>query len=54
MYRFKRIIVCIEDRRGEVSHILDKQPFASYEEAHEWLQSKGFKHYLFVFKEVDE
>ncbi len=54
MYKFKKIIVCIDGKRGDVTHILDKQPFTSYEEANQWLKDKGFQHYLFIFREVSE
>ena len=54
MYKFKKIIVCIDGKRGDVTNILGGQLFTSMEDAQQWLQSKGFTHYLFTLKEVEE
>ena len=52
MYKFKEIFVFTDGKKTETPKTFEYFSFQSYYNACEFLEKKGFKHYLFTLKEV--
>lgn len=51
MYKFKKLIIFENGQKIELP-IIDYFSFSSYDNAREFLEKKGFKHYMFILKKV--